>query len=396
MSAQTYTYNEYTETYTFFHEDIGFDGINNHTPNSFVIEKEIQNFREGLITEAGLRNNLLTLLEERAQMAISQFDITLRDGKLYSPDFEIPLTELYAKPCGDPIYDMRAPYDTQYIRQVEEWADGTLEDFSWIRFSPTTGAMSKETKIEFGIRSGARLHTYILTLPFRENQNKLSAFEEIKQLASRFNKNFHQAKTEFDLLPHPVITKGIKSIEEIIFYIDQELTLITKVPYFMGRPRKTYNHYETTQFQKFIHAIEKNNLIDYYITACKLGDPAIAQAVFNNIVNNFDLFWQEGQGNTQNDLAEIINAFVHDESDPKTIAAGCGAAGGKKSSEISKIDLAFYRGVLQSMGIYITERMTDPVLCDDCGKIFFVDNDDPDTWWEYCPHCHSNCVSCKS
>jgi hypothetical protein len=387
MSAQTYTY-------TTYNEDIGFDEINNHTPNSFVIDKEIQNLREKLITEEGLRNNLLTLLEERAQMAVSKFDISLRDGKLYSLDFEIPLTELYAKPCGDPIYDMRAPFDTQYIRQVEEWANGTLEDFSWIRFSPTTGAMSKETKIEFGVRSGAHLHTYVITLPFRDNQTKEQAFEEIKQLAGRFNPNFRKAKNEFDLLPCPVITKGTKSIEEIMFYLDQELTSITKVPYFMGRPKKTYNHYEVTQFQKFIKAIDDKNLIEYYITACKLGDPKIAQAIFNNIVNNFDLFWSEGQPNTKNNVAEIINAFIHDESDPKIIAAGCGAAGGKKSGGITKVDLAFYRGVLQSMGIHVTEKMTDPVLCDDCGKVFFVDNDDPDTWWDFCPHCHSDCVSC--
>lgn len=114
-------------------------------------------------------------------------------------------------------------------------------------------------------------------------------------------------------------------------------------------------------------------------------------------VSEFDIFWSEGQEDTTNEVAEIINGFVHDISEAKTVAAGCGAAGGgslKKSSRINGMSIAIYKKALESMGIHLTEKMVDPVLCDDCGGIFFVDNNDPTTWFPNCPFCHSDCVSC--
>lgn len=301
-----------------------------HTPNSFVVAKDILNFRQGLITQAGLETQVITFLKERAQLALDEFDMEVSsDGKLYNPQFKEPLTQLYAKPCGDPIYDARAPFDTNYITQIENWVNTTEANFTWARFSPTTGAMSRETKVELGRREGSNLHVIVLTIPFQDNQTRDEAFLQIKNIASLFNPSFANAINEFDMLDEPVLLEkcpvASSLIQDnevkrdlVIKVIDMALSASSKSSMYMGR--SDFSLSDQQRFLGIADLLKEQNILGDYVAAIASGlheDEVIRY--FNSIVNNFDSLWAQ---------TTALPTEIYFKPDmPVFIASGCGGYG---------------------------------------------------------------------
>lgn len=308
-----------------------------HTPNSYQLNKDLEHFRRGELTEEGLKKQLVTFLKERAMLALDEFEIKLYNNKLYSDDFPgIALTDLYATVSADPIYNLRAPYDTKYISQVEAWANSTAEPFNWIRFSPTTGAMSRETKIELGRREDNDLHIIILTVPFRQEQDLETAFIEIRELSSIFNPDFFHARNELDLLGKPILLDNHRLREEfsqdgeikrdlVIRYLDQQLSRISDKKYYMLQPEQSFSLARQQNFLSAIAMLDELDLFNEF--TAMMADPdadAQLQIYFNNLVNQFDKAFAALNNNKPHLLTKTPQ---FDGNIPELIISGCGGFG---------------------------------------------------------------------
>ncbi len=350
-------------------QTVTLETLTNHTPESYQVEKDLENMRAGHLTMSGLEHQVVTFLKERASVALDQFRISrAADGLLYSSDFPgISLPELYGRKSGDPVYDLRSDYDREYIEQVQEWSD-TTEDFSWIRFSPTTGAMSRETKIEIGKSFGPELDVVSLTIPFREGQTREEAFLEIRNLAAKFNPDFAGARNEFDLLARPVMLEnsplsvnlqqeGDIKRDLVLKLIDEDLSKQSGIPYYFGREAGANVVQLSANFDLIIDYLKNYGVMDKYFKAIAAGNLQAARGMFNNVVQHFDLLnKQRIAEESQIPSTHNFNAVMDDM--PAFVAAGCGGYGRRVA------DMA-------SMGIDLDERTDDSDYPDDFGSPHF-------------------------
>ena len=330
---------------------INQDALSGHTPNSYVIEKDLNNLLRGELTEAGLEHQVITFLKERASLAVDQFSINIgQSGVLYSPDFPgVPLTELYGRKSGDLIYDLRADYDSRYINTIEAWADAdNAKDLSWIRFSPTTGAMSRETKIEIGMRFADKLDVISMTIPFRTGQNVEDAFAEVRKIATRFDSRFSVAESELTLLETPLdlrtnrlrqhffVEKGIKR-DYITALIDKFYGESRGENYYLGRSSKKNVVAEYESFKLTLDLLRDNGILEKYFTAMKAGNLDGATLAFNNIVNHFDRLLSQAKEANQTMLPPALNEFMPEA--PAFVAAGCGGFG-RRVKDLAKMGVS--------------------------------------------------------
>ncbi|MFQ5493492.1 MAG: hypothetical protein ACE5DX_05030 [Candidatus Dojkabacteria bacterium] len=332
--------------------------LSNHTPISYQIYKDHEHLNAGTITPVGLENQVETFLRERAFLALDDFELQIgSDGIIYSPDFPgLPVTDLYARESGDPIYDLRAPYDSAYMQTIQEWSAASENDFSWIRFSPTTGVMSRETKIELGRTDGDSLQVIVLTIPFRKNQTRESAFNEIRELTTAFTDRFYDAQSELELLAVPVILErtdisGLYTEEDevkrdlVVKHIDRILSRISGVQYYMGRPLGEFRVRDQQQFIEILSRLRTDGIVQKYLDSLSGDNPSEQEEAFNSVVNNFDLLWRE-RGNESPDTSTVMH-LSHRPHMPEHVANGCGGYGGRARDIIaSGINLTERKGVL--------------------------------------------------
>jgi hypothetical protein len=350
-------------------QTLTLETVTTHTPESYQVEKDLENLRAGHLTMNGLEHQVITFLKERASVALDQFQMQRdSDGLLYSRDFPgISLPDLYGRKSGDPIYDLRSDYDREYIEQVQDWANES-DNFSWIRFSPTTGAMSRETKIEIGKSFGTNLDVVSLTVPFREGQSREAAFLEIRKIAAQFNPEFAEAETELGLLGRPVLLENSPMANDlqqqgdikrdlVLKLIDENLSRESGVPYYFGREASANVVELSANFDLIIDYLSNYGVMDKYFKAIARGDLKAAKGMFNNVVQHFDLLNKQRLAETQQ-LHKLHNFDQVMENMPAFVAAGCGGYGRRVAD-------------MTSMGVDLDERLDDGDYPEDFGDPHF-------------------------
>lgn len=344
----------------------------NHTPNSYKIENDIFGVETGrIISKEVVEHQLVTLLSERVKLPLSKpYWIENKNGTLYSKDFpNTTLLDLYDTPTNDPVYEFRRPADVEAIRRLQEKSN-TSDQFTWVLISPTTGAMSRETFVELGVKIDSQnIHAFRLCIPFREGQTTEEVFEEAKSLASVFKPELAFAKDERDLLASPIFIEdeaernellleslihGGKTRDRLIQLIDDHMYRISGQPYYMGRLQGEFSVEEHTRFNEAIERMNKDGIFRRYtqrLFDLKSNDrPSIQEltALFNSIVNNFDLLWEEDQSeDTYTRPLEFI------PEPPKRVAGGCGGVGEDRNELGSTTGI--YRNDIIGAGINLPE-----------------------------------------
>ncbi len=363
--------------------------IRTEGPKSFVESKERVNALSNQVTQEGLRHQMESFLGERVGLALSKpFTMKMReDGQFYIDDFpNIPLTELYAKPASDPIYDRRAPADVQYIRTLEDWARNTqASEFYWLQISPTTRLgnrqMTEESMFEIGRmyygENGKReAEVRKLASPFVEGDDVGSTFDKLVKLGQAIDpESFSDLESELDFLTRPILFPAINGTDEvsIVNYIDSLLAYVNGGMEFKSGQIVGAEGYIPVEIQqdRFNNAIAKlNDEIENYVAACfnpEIGLPELQKFV-RSIINQFHKYY-EGKG----DVEKAGNVEYWASQPVELISKGCGEYG----------DALRLFGTLPNIGVgpQPSSERPDAVKCDICQKVLkYVKNGDSSSY----------------
>lgn len=307
--------------------------IQEHAPNAFDINKHIKNMREGLMTRNGVEEDVYGILAEITGQPLGRrFDMIWENGKLVSPDFKKPLTELYSQPIGNTIFDNRSWADVAAIEKLEEYMKQE-GDFSYAIVSPTSEGMSKISMVEIGQRRGGRIKSVRLAIPHRVGQSVQDANSEMFELAKYISQGDEQywqnvasvlppdGMDELRLVANPIKFDGwylMDHLDDFVQQIDGYMEEITGIKHHTGKTtleatREQYAYTNALDQIKQIRDSNGFNSIERYVSGLEKGyDLNTLQKEFNNLVNlfmkSYRNFLNIGSASALNNVVRLENS----------------------------------------------------------------------------------------
>ncbi len=385
-----------------------------YAPNAFDVENHRRNALEGRQSRFGIEMDLISGLSEMAGLPFSvpiELDIVgiPPDAYLESAFFAgEKYLDILSSPTGQPIYDLRAPFEVMGLKKIEGWCNESNEDFNWVLFSPTTElngeVMSNTSMVEFGRRVGDKLHVFRLSIPHREGQTVEEVRIEIEQLARSFASgvlDFDPEDTfpadftnpEVRLLRSPIKLPHDITRDQIVAEVDKRLGEIAGSRFYMGREVGGDNGFDPEAHQVFDRIVDKlrsSGWLQRYVDQCFVAGSDL-QGSFNAIANSFLDLWNSYRFGVEtggidlhgdsSDWISFYNLEWNDDELSEQIKGDCGGYGGESGGR----GFTAKNEIMAKFGGYAGDMIRSGVKLPEIH--YFVGKDDYGSREFNCPSC---------